>query len=147
MCRSLNNSCKYTGANPLRDLNIIKALCFLLPNDSWSHFNVSYSYFSFFPLTTNEASCKSEIGNNGKTCLPPNVVIHEECAKQREVFPCLKRNTKNCTFNFFCHNVEQTMNSFYWNIPCFQEITLILSVKILIFRFRTKVCSPSERKT
>ena len=39
---------KYTGASPLRDLNIIVASCFLLLNDSRSHFKVSRSRLELF---------------------------------------------------------------------------------------------------
>ena len=54
MCRSLNNSRKYAGANRLRDLNITIAFCFLLLNDSGSHFNVSRSRLEF----TSQLACR-----------------------------------------------------------------------------------------
>ena len=54
LCRSLNNSSKYIGANPLRALNIIIAFCFLLLKDSWSHFNVSRSRLGF----TSQLACR-----------------------------------------------------------------------------------------
>ena len=41
-------------ANPLRDLNIIIAFCFLLLNDSWSHFNVLGSRLEF----TSRLACR-----------------------------------------------------------------------------------------